>query len=138
MATVLKHPQAFTLPATAGFDPTKDLKTERAQNPLPKGTLGDMGLATNVTGRADFPLTILIQPFDANGIVGLDPDTVRVFHWDANGKSLKPVWNSGVNVQFGYVWAKIRKPGIYVPVGLPRDPVLREFLTRIARERMYA
>ncbi len=138
MATALKHPQSFTLPAASGFDPTKDLKTGAAQNPLPKGTLGDMGLATNVTGPADFPLTILMQPFDPNGIVGLDPNTVRVFHWDANSKSLKPVWNSGINTQSGYVWAKIQKPGIYVPVGLPRDPVLREFLARIARERIYA
>jgi outer membrane protein assembly factor BamB len=138
MATVLTHPPAFALPATSGFDPTKDLKTEPAQNPLPRGTLGDMALATNVTGPADFPLTILIQPFDPNGIVGLDPGTVRVFYWDAKAGALKPVWNSGVNVELGYVWSKIRRPGIYVPIGLPRDPVFREALAAMARERLYA
>jgi hypothetical protein len=91
-----------------------------------------------VTGPATFPLTILIQPFDPNGIVGLDPNTVRVFYWDAKAGALKPVWNSGVSVESGYVWSKIQRPGIYVPIGLPRDPVMREFLAGIARERVYA
>jgi len=137
MATVLTHPPAFTLPAAPDSDPTT-LKTEAAQNPQPTGTLGDMGLATNVTGPATFPLTILIQPFDPNGVVGLDPSTLRVFFWDATAGALKPVWNSGVNVESGYVWSKIQRPGIYVPIGLPRDPVMREFLAGIARERVYA
>src|SRR5258708_14152803 len=139
MATTVSNPKPFALPGAPGFDPTKDLKVDAAQNPAPRSTLGELpGLAANVCGPADFPLTILILPFDPNALAGIDSTTVRVFAWDAKAGSFTPVWNSGVNVESGYVWAKIRKPGVYVPIGLPRDPVMREFLASMARERIYA
>jgi len=138
MATTLNHPAAFLLPAAPDSDPTASIKTAPAENPLPRATLGDMGLATAVTGPAEFPLTILVQPFDPTGISGLDPGSVRVFLWDAKAGALEPVWNSGVNVDLGYVWSKIRRPGIYIPIGLPRDPVIREFLSDLAKQRIYA
>ena len=68
-------------------------------------------------------------------MVGLDTSSIRVFRWDEKQKRLKPVWNSGINVEQGFIWAKIQRAGTYVPLGLPDDPLLREALREIARER---
>jgi outer membrane protein assembly factor BamB len=112
-----------------------ELTLSRAQNPLANGTLGDTRLAVEVSGREEFSLTILRIPIDTQALVGLDASSVRVFRWDEKQEKLRPVWNSGINVDQGFIWAKIRKPGIHVPIGLPDDPLLREALREIARER---
>src|SRR5216683_748470 len=92
------------------------------------------GLATRVVGPSEFPQTILLQPFDRNGLVGIAPTSVRVFCRDSTTRSLRPVWNSGINLGHGYVWAKIRRPGVYVPIGLPRDRLLYEALRSMAHQ----
>ena len=55
--------QPYFVQATAEFDPNANLKAERVNNPLPHGTLGDIGLAARVEGPAEFPKTILIPTF---------------------------------------------------------------------------
>ncbi len=112
-----------------------ELKLTSARNPQPDGTLGDMGLAVEISGREEFSLTILRIPFEMRALTGLDASSIRVFRWDEKQERLRPIWNSGINVDQGFIWAKIRKPGIHVPIGLPDDPLLREALREIARER---
>jgi len=126
--------------ATPESDPATELELRRAENPLPTGTLGDIGLATEVVGvdAEEFPLTILIQPVDPHELVGIDMTSVRAFRWDAESRTLQPIWHSGVNVNLGFIWTKIRRPGIYVPIGLPRDRLLQEALRSVARERRLA
>ena len=121
--------------ATPEFDPAEGLKIRKADNPQPRGTLGDIGLAAEVTGPAQFPLTVLIQPFERSQLTGIDPASVRVFRWDKKSKALRPIWNSGINFELGYSWARINRPGIYVPLGLPRDRLLQEALRNLARQR---
>ncbi len=123
------------MPAAAGWDPAKELKVEPAKNPLPNGTLGDIGLGAAVGGLDEFPLTILVFPLDAREAVGIDRGSIRVFRWDAETRALKPLWNSGTNLTLGFIWAKIRRPGTYVPLGLPRDTLLNEALESLAYER---
>jgi outer membrane protein assembly factor BamB len=107
----------------------------RASNPLANGTLGDTGLGVEISGREEFSLMVLRIPFDTRALVGLDASSVRVFRWDEKAGTLRPIWNSGINVDQGFIWAKIRKPGIHVPIGLPDDPLLKEALRELARER---
>src|SRR5579864_170697 len=99
------------LPGVEGWDPSTKLKIESAKNPLPASTLGDLGVAAIVTAQTSFPLTVLILPITERGLSGIDLTSVRVFRFDEQGKKLVPVWNSGINVQYGFVWAKIQQPG---------------------------
>jgi outer membrane protein assembly factor BamB len=132
------HSQPYFLRLSAVLDPTTELKLEKADNPLPHGTLGDIGLATSVVGPSEFPLTILIQPFDRTALTGIEATSVRVFRWDSTIGSLKPIWNSGINIALGFVWTKISRPGIYVPIGLPLDTLLQATLRSMAHQRRYA
>ena len=121
-----------------------------ARNPLPRRTLGDVGLGAEVSGRsrvarnflkadqapaADESLVVL--PIGPQTLAGLDTGTVRVFRVDPDGR-YKVIWNSGVNRELGFVWAKVRGDGVFVPLGLPRDPVLRDALRRFSRRRRLA
>jgi outer membrane protein assembly factor BamB len=119
------------------WDPGKKLKIEAARNPLPHSTLGDLGTAASVTGSASFPLTLLILPIVEDGLTGIDTSSVRVFRYDKKNKRLTPIWNSGINVAHGFVWAKIQQPGIFVAIGLPADLVLKECLRIASQQRAY-
>lgn len=119
----------------------------RDTNPFARRTLGDLGIATAVgvgtethglSARKDLGgETLVVQPLDPRMLVGIDPTTVRMFRVEEETGALKPVWNSGVNLQHGFAWAKVRRPGTYVPIGLPRDRLLRETLRAVAEERAH-
>ena len=130
--------EPYLMQATPEWDPDAELELRRAENPHPTGTLGDIGLATEVAGPDEFPLTILIQPVDPRDLVGIDMTSVRAFRWDDQSRTLQPIWNSGANLGLGFIWTKIHRPGIYVPIGLPRDRLLQEALRSMARERRLA
>jgi len=130
--------EPYLTQATPEWDPATELELRRAENPLSNGTLGDVGLAVEVVGSEEFPSTILVQPFNSRDVVGIDVTSVRVFRWVEESRTLHPVWNSGVNVDLGFIWAKIRRPGVYLPIGLPRDRLLQEALRSTARERRFA
>lgn len=131
----LKSP--ILLPVAEGRDVIANLKVGPAKNPVPRSTLGDLAVAASVTGPANFPLTVLMLPITESGLAGIDPASVRVFRYDESGKTLVPVWNSGINVRQGFVWAKIQQPGTFVPIGLPADLVLKECLRILAQQRDY-
>jgi outer membrane protein assembly factor BamB len=135
---VVDHPQPYCMQTIVQEGQAIELKLEKADNPLPHGTLGDIGLATSVVGPSEFPLTILIQPFDRTALSGIEATSVRAFRWDSASGSLKPIWNSGINVDLGFVWTKISRQGIYVPIGLPRDTLLQATLRSMAHQRRYA
>ena len=127
----------YLLPGVHDWEPSRKLKIRQTDNPATLTSLGHIGIATEVGGGdRGFPPTILIQPFDRKNIIGIDPVSIRVFRW-YDDEGLLPVWNSGVNVSAGYVWAKIQRPGIYVPIGLPRDKVLQSMIQVLAVQRKY-
>src|SRR2546421_3389552 len=132
------HPLPYVLRLSTQWNPDGELTLEKVDNPSSQGTLGDIGIATNVIGPAQFPLTILIQPFHQSALTGIEATSVRVFRWDTTIGSLKPIWNSGINIALGFVWTKISRPGIYVPLGLPRDTLLQATLRSMAHQRRYA
>jgi hypothetical protein len=110
---------------------------KNSNNPAPNGTLCYFGLSTIVEGQSDFPLSLIVMPYSRNMLTGIDPVSIRVFRWDDRFISFFPIWHSGINEGHCFVWAKIKKPGTYVAIGLPRDPLLRETLRELAARRRY-
>ena len=127
--------KAALLAASAAFDPNQKLKVKSAQHPLPRGTLGTMGHPVEVEGPDSFAETILRIPYSPELARGVETRGARVFRWDDAQKTLRPVWNSGVNPQVGFAWAKIRRPGVYVVLGLPSDKLLADALGAMAYQR---
>src|SRR6266516_4641606 len=124
--------------APAGYDEgvQAGLRLAIVKNPRARSTLGDVGAATRVSGPVGFAPVLLVQALDPRGLVGIDQTSVRMFRND--GRTLRPVWASGINVALGFAWAKIDRPGIYVVVGLPRDRFLQALLGELALRRRYA
>jgi outer membrane protein assembly factor BamB len=60
---------------------------------------------------------------------------VHLFRVDAAAKSWHPVWESGLSFGQRFAWAKVERPGVYVPVGVPRDPVLLGLVRSLAQSR---
>jgi len=120
------------------FDPSKQTKLQRVDMPIPNRTLGAAGPAIDVGGPEDFPRTPLIIPFTTKDITGIDVQSVRVFRFEKETNQFRPIWHSGANEALGYFWANIRRPGTYVPIGLPRDTLLRESLRMFSRARQQA
>lgn len=118
------------------FDPSRETKLERADVPLLNRTLGAAGPAVEVSGREEFPPTPLMIPFTEKDVTGIDVASVRVFRFDRETNQFRPIWSSGANETLGFVWANIGRPGIYVPIGLPRDALLRESLRMFNRARL--
>jgi outer membrane protein assembly factor BamB len=88
-------------------------------------------------GGAGFTARTVVQPIDATALVGIEPASVRMFRVDVRRDSFIPVWSSGFNAGLEFVWATIEHPGTYVPIGLPRDRVLRDLLRELATQRRY-
>src|SRR5688572_3402713 len=117
-------------------EPTGGVAVAAAPNPVPESALGDVGLGARLRGPARVARaflaagapaarqvadeSLLILPIGPQTLAGLDADTVRVFRVDAGTGEYRPIWNSGVNKEMGFVWAKVRGEGTYVPLGLPR------------------
>src|SRR5919197_5553856 len=94
-----KHPAPRLLPGTPEFDPVKKLTVAQVERPLPNATLGDLGLATRVSGADEFPLTVLIQPYDRAALTGLDRASIRTFRYDPGGRMMRLVASSGINLE---------------------------------------
>ena len=127
--------EPYLISTTDEWHPNEQLKLSKEINPLPNGTLGDIGIYLHVTGPNNFPETILVQPFDQRNLVGMNRSSIKFFRLDHGRHTLKPIWNSGINLALGFVWAKIQQSGTYVAIGLPRDRLLQESLRMLAYER---
>jgi outer membrane protein assembly factor BamB len=126
-------------PTSQQKDILEKIKWSNAENPIPQGTLGDIGLTTQIIGPDEFNQTIVLKiPYEPKNVLGIDPHSIRIFRWDDLSKFLHPVWNSGINTSQRFVWAKINRPGLYTVIGLPRDPFLRKILWGMARDRRYS
>lgn len=132
--------KACVCPVNAAQDPTGRLTLAPVtpeELPLSGFTLGALGVATRVTGPDTFPAVILRQPFASASLTGINARTVRVFRVDPLACTFRPVWDSGINIALGFVWSRISRPGVYAPLGLPRDRLLFEMLRGLAPARWY-
>jgi outer membrane protein assembly factor BamB len=112
------------------------VKVARARNPMPRATLGDTGISAKVAAGDRFGPGMLVIPYDEGALEGIDPATVRLFR--AERGSMVPVWNSGVDVAHQRVWGRVGRPGTYVAIGLPLDPVIRELVRSAGEARRFA
>lgn len=127
-------PRLLAIDAAA---PLSNIKPKNVSNPIPRGTLGDIGIFVNVDSTKSFPLALIIIPFELSNVRGIDASTIRIFRYDSFSQSTKPVWNSGTNLSYRFIWAKITQPGTYIPIGLPRDRLLQQLLLQMAKLRRY-
>jgi outer membrane protein assembly factor BamB len=127
--------QPFLLPTVPDQRVEEQLNIRRREMPRPNATLGDVGLTAEVDGPDLFEEVVLVQSFDRTAVGGIDWTTLRTFRWEPENDRLRPVWGSGANVPLQQVWARVRQPGAYVAIGLPRDRLLWETLRAIAIER---
>ena len=131
-----RRPRARLVPIDPDFDVRKEgLSLRAAGTPLARRTLGDVGAAYRVTAKGLFPDSYLVIDFDLEQRPWIDASTIRVFYSPPNRNSYRPLWKSGANLDFRYVWARIDRPGTYVVLGLPRDRLLLETLRQIATTR---
>ena len=128
------HPRPLVIAANGSQDGFSVSRPAPAGPPAP---FGETGLSARVTGRDQLAPAILVLPFAAGALKGVDLLSIRVFSVGARGAGLKPVWQSGVNTALGFVWARLPGPGSYRAIGLPRDLLLREALRDMARKRRY-
>ncbi len=131
----LKHPRPFLLSLTSGEAP--EARIIRTQRSFAEFTLGAMALTVRVaaTAKTSAPESVLILPYDTKSLQGLDRSSVRVFRFDGQQRGFTPIWNSGINLALGFVWAKVARPGTYLPIGLPRDRLLQESLRALSYAR---
>ena len=76
-----------------------------------------------------------MQPFEPAALAGIRPHSLRMFRWDPGAGEYEAIWRSGVNVGLSEAWARITRPGLYVLIGLPLDPLLFEAIRAMAVER---
>jgi outer membrane protein assembly factor BamB len=133
--TDLPTPQPGVFPIDPGWEPSGNLKLQSVPHPLPKGTLGTIGEAVEIQGPNEFPQTLLKMPYSVDLSRGLDPHTAKVFRWEPETQNLRPIWNSGINSQLDFAWAKIRRAGLYLVIGLPSDKLLLNALATMAYQR---
>ena len=112
----------YILQATKDWNPTMSLTVESSSIPEENHTLCDLGFAVKITGQETFPLTILIYHMFLYNIWNQFKFLSAFFIGILILARLQPIWVSGINTAFKYIWAKIRRSGIAcVPLGLPRD-----------------
>ena len=83
----------------------------------PDDSLGFAGAAEVVSKSAFVPGTLLI-PITKESTRGLDPRTLQILRWNPATNSHELVAATGVNIEGGYVWARITRPGVYSVFGL--------------------
>jgi PQQ-like domain len=135
---IRKGEAAGQLPAIVGERTAAEggpIEVSRAANPMADTTLGGLAEGVEVTGPDRFPQIIVMFPVEPGTLDGIDKRTARVFRVDVGTRTWHPVWDSGVNAPAGYAWARVRRPGFYVLVGLPRDQVLLAVVRALAHRR---
>jgi len=111
------------------------LQMHKVENPRPRGSFGFASDAFEVGSKhgfahADIEIALNRGLLEANGV---DMATVRLFRWDDEATMFRLVPESGVDARNGKLSGSIVKSGIYVAIGLPRNPWLGETLETMRR-----
>jgi hypothetical protein len=101
------------------------------KSPPRRGSFGSIERYVEVRAPAEGrfePGEITIE-FSPENLGWVDPETLRVFHIDAEARTWELVADSGF-LRPGAVRARVERPGIYGVVGLPGHPAVREAMHR--------
>ena len=96
----------------------------RQENPRPNSSFGFASHVVQVGSKDDMSGATLKIALDKRLAAGVEPSTVRVFRFDERSREWALVPRSGPSQDETYAWAQLRNPGLYVAIGLPRDPWL--------------
>jgi photosystem II stability/assembly factor-like uncharacterized protein len=97
-----------------------------AENPAPHGSFGFAGVCANVESDQTFTATFLYVSTTGGHVEHLQPDSLRLFRWDATRRRFALVPHSQSHPEAGYVAGRIVRGGLYAVIGLPRHAALLE------------
>ncbi|MEJ7667161.1 MAG: hypothetical protein WKH97_00150 [Casimicrobiaceae bacterium] len=97
-------------------------RVKRALNPAPNASLGFAGPTVEVAARGESEGARLRVKLDLAPAKRFVVETVRMFRYEPSTKRWVLVPRSGVAVDGSYAWVYLHRPGLYTPIGLPRDP----------------
>jgi hypothetical protein len=108
---------------SAQFHGPKDqnVQLKTIDNPDPTASVGFVGSAALVECNQSLIEGVLVLPIRDAEAFGIAADSVRVFRWEPAPQGFSLVARSRAGN--GFAVAELNTPGIYVAVGLPRDPV---------------
>ena len=121
------------------FDADNELRVDVVGNPIENRTLGDINIFVRIAGPKTFPRCMLTIPFTPDALSGIIPASVRTYLFDDATGVVQPQWQSSINITDGFIWSKITRSGVYIPIGLPADFLICENLRDLAflRRRNY-
>jgi outer membrane protein assembly factor BamB len=125
------------LPGSPSWSPDASFTIERVPLPGKTASLTALDLAVSVAGPERFPVVVLRVPFTSRQVSGVEVESLRMFRWDPATERWSPVWASGVDREGSVLWVKLRRPGVYAPIGLPRDRLLHAVLRQLAIQRRH-
>jgi hypothetical protein len=113
-------------PRFSGRD-TKGVVVKETAIPDPGASVGFAGPAIVVESQSALIDGHLFVPVEGAEKKGIAKDSIRVFRWVPDRQEFEIVVRSGL-VRGAWACAEINIPGIYVPIGLPRDPIASRLL----------
>jgi len=100
---------------------------------LPAAPLLARPVEVAVSARdADATLQVAVS---AAAVARVDPASIRMFRFEPASRTWQHVPRSGYSPAGGYAWARVHRPGIYAPVGLPLDRAEQAALLRTFNAR---
>src|SRR5438128_7035709 len=96
----------------------------RQENPRPNSSFGFASHVVRVGSKDELAGATLTIALDKNLASSVEAWTVRVFRFDETTREWTLIPRSGPAPDGTYAWAQLRTPGLYVAIGLPRDPWL--------------
>jgi Domain of unknown function (DUF1929)/IPT/TIG domain/S-layer homology domain len=102
------------------------------ENPSPEGSFGYAGPFVELTPEdlRDGAGT-LVFPLDPHRAADVAVETVRAFRRTESGEwEIAP--RAALGITREYVWARVRRPGVYGPIGLPTDALVARALALLS------
>jgi photosystem II stability/assembly factor-like uncharacterized protein len=115
-----------------------------AKHPAQHASFGFAGPAVELRLDGDAVSGTLFLPLDEEALRDVEPITVALFRWDGERRTFDLVVPSGSRIlpEFGrddvrhvHVWGHVMSPGIYVAVGVSKDPAIRRTLAAFLAAR---
>lgn len=108
-----------------------------AKHPAEHASFGFAGPAVELRLDGEYVPGTLFLPLDDEAANGVEVTAVALFRWDDARRSFEQVVPSGARVLpdrerddiwHVHVWGRVTLPGVYVPVGVPKDLAVRRTL----------
>jgi photosystem II stability/assembly factor-like uncharacterized protein len=112
-------------------------KVRPAKNPAEHASFGFAGPAIKLRLDGEYVPGTLFLPLDEEATKEVEVTSIALFRWDDARQGFEQVVPSGASVLpdrerddlwHTYVWGRVTLPGIYVPVGIPKNPAVQRTL----------